>query len=79
MTETKIPQTDSIEELAQFWQAHDLTDFEDELEEVTEAVFAREYEHLWNEQIERDVSVGRLDVLLEQVDEEYDAGLSKPL
>jgi hypothetical protein len=32
----KIPQTDSIEELARFWDAHDLTDFEDELEEVTE-------------------------------------------
>ena len=39
MTHTKIPQTDSIEELAQFWNTHDLTDFEDELEEVSEPVF----------------------------------------
>ena len=36
-----LPQTDSIQELAQFWDAHDVTDFEDELEEVTEPVFER--------------------------------------
>lgn len=35
----EIPETDSIEELAQFWDLHDLTDFEDELEEVHEPVF----------------------------------------
>ena len=39
MNTTKIPQTDSIAELAQFWDTHDLTDFEQELEEVTEPVF----------------------------------------
>ena len=39
MTHTKIPQTDSIEELAQFWDTHDSTNFEDELEEVSEPVF----------------------------------------
>lgn len=38
----KIPQTDSIQELAQFWDTHNLTDFEDQLEEVTEPVFVRE-------------------------------------
>jgi len=37
-----LPQTDSIQELAQFWDTHDLTDFEDELEEVTEPVFERQ-------------------------------------
>ena len=37
----KIPTTDSIQELAAFWQQHDLTDFEDELEEVAEPVFRR--------------------------------------
>jgi predicted DNA binding CopG/RHH family protein len=42
MTPSKIPQTDSIEELARFWDRHDLTDFESELEEVPEAVFERE-------------------------------------
>ena len=41
MNSPKIPQTDSIEELARFWDTHDLTDFEDELEEVTEPVFER--------------------------------------
>jgi len=35
----KIPQIDSIEELARFWDTHDITDFEDELEEVEEPVF----------------------------------------
>ena len=39
MNHTKIPQTDSIQELADFWDTHDLTDFEDELEEVNESVF----------------------------------------
>ena len=39
MKKTKLPQTDSIQELARFWETHDLTDFEDELEEVTEPVF----------------------------------------
>jgi len=42
MSTKKIPQTDSIQELAEFWDAHDLTDFEDKLEEVTEPVFERE-------------------------------------
>ena len=37
----KIPQTDSIQALAQFWDRHDLTDFEGEFEEVTEPVFER--------------------------------------
>ncbi len=37
-----IPQTDSIQELARFWDTNDVTDFEDELDEVTEPVFERE-------------------------------------
>ena len=37
----KIPATDSIHQLAEFWQHHDVTDFDDELEEVSEAVFQR--------------------------------------
>jgi len=36
----KLPQTDSIQQLARFWDTHDLTDFEHEMEEVTEPVFA---------------------------------------
>lgn len=35
----QIPQTDSIEELARFWDTHDLTDFEAQLEEVTVPIF----------------------------------------
>ncbi|MEZ4836964.1 MAG: CopG family antitoxin [Caldilineaceae bacterium] len=41
MEKTRLPTTDSIEELARFWQEHDITDFEDELEEVTEPVLRR--------------------------------------
>lgn len=36
-----IATTDSTQELAQFWDTHDVTDFEYELEEVTEQVFER--------------------------------------
>ena len=41
MSGRKIPETDSIEELARFWDTHGITDFEDELEEVNESVFER--------------------------------------
>jgi hypothetical protein len=41
MTKSILPKTDSIDELARFWARHDLTDFESELEEVTEPVFVR--------------------------------------
>ena len=37
-----LPQRDSVQELAQFWDTHDLTEFADELEEVLEPVFERE-------------------------------------
>ena len=36
-----VPETDSIKELACFWDTHDLTSFEDQLEEVEEPVFKR--------------------------------------
>lgn len=36
---SRIPDTDSIAELARFWDSHDVTDFDDHLEEVAEAVF----------------------------------------
>ena len=39
MNEKNIPKTDSIQELAHFWDTYDLTDFEDELEEVDEPIF----------------------------------------
>jgi protein tyrosine phosphatase (PTP) superfamily phosphohydrolase (DUF442 family) len=41
MRKSKLPKTDSIQKLAKFWDKHDLTDFEDELEEVAQPVFAR--------------------------------------
>jgi len=39
MSTKRLPKTDSIEELAEFWDKHDLTDFENELEEVQGSVF----------------------------------------
>lgn len=47
MNKLKIPETDSIAELARFWDTHDLTDFEDQLEEVTEPVFQRKTTTIW--------------------------------
>ena len=41
MNSQPIPTTDSIEELAQFWDKHDLTEFEDQLEIVTESIFEK--------------------------------------
>jgi hypothetical protein len=35
----RLPDTDSVEELAAFWDHHDLTDFENCLEEAPEPVF----------------------------------------
>lgn len=42
MSRPQTPQTDSIRELAHFWDTHDLTDIENELQEVNEPVFERE-------------------------------------
>ena len=42
MRTRRLPQTDSIQELARFWDTHDLTDFEDQLEEVAEPAFERQ-------------------------------------
>jgi len=44
MRRKQIPQSDSIQELAAFWDAHDLTEFEDQLEVVGDAVFERQSE-----------------------------------
>ena len=41
LKKTRLPKTDSIKKLAEFWDSHDLTDFEEELEEVDEPVFVR--------------------------------------
>ena len=41
MRKQKLPNTDSVETLAKFWDTHDLTDFEEGLEEVGEPVFVR--------------------------------------
>ena len=40
---SRIPEFRSIEEEAEFWETHDLTEFEDEWEEVTDVEFVRAY------------------------------------
>lgn len=42
MKKAELPNTDSIRKLAEFWDTHDLTDFEGELDEVAEPVFVRD-------------------------------------
>ena len=42
MKNSKIPRADSIDELARFWDTHDLTDFDDQLEDVGEPVFEKD-------------------------------------
>jgi CopG antitoxin of type II toxin-antitoxin system len=37
----RLPDTDSVKELAEFWDAHQVTDFAHELKEVSEPVFVR--------------------------------------
>ena len=34
---------------------------------------------MWDKQIEKDLKTGRLDALLAEVDQEYEAGLGQPL
>jgi hypothetical protein len=36
-----LPKANSIQKLAEFWDNHDLTDFEEQLEMVVEPVFVR--------------------------------------
>jgi predicted DNA binding CopG/RHH family protein len=54
MKNSKIPHTDSIEELAKFWDTHDLTDFEDQLDEISEPVFERESEEAFTIRLQRE-------------------------
>jgi len=42
MSNDEMPDGISIEELAEFWNTHDATDYWDEFEEVIEPVFASE-------------------------------------
>jgi hypothetical protein len=50
-------------------------------EELAELVSWLEDHHaqVWDKRIEEDLEAGRLDALLAEVDQEYEAGLSQPL
>ena len=54
-----LPQTDSIQELAQFWDTHDLTEFAGELEEVIEPVFELVEIHLSPKEAEKVEGIAR--------------------
>ena len=41
--------------------------------------FEEYYAQVWDRQIEEDANSGRLDKLISEANDEYDAGLSKPL
>jgi DNA-binding PadR family transcriptional regulator len=41
--------------------------------------FDEYYADVWDKQIEKDAKAGRLDKLISEADEEYEAGSSKPL
>ena len=51
------------------------------IEDLTELMEWLENYHaqLWDQQIGEDLDAGRLDTLLDEVDREYEAGLSQPL
>ncbi len=42
MRRAKLPEADSVQKLAEFWQKHDLSDFEEDLEMVNAPVFVRD-------------------------------------
>ena len=41
--------------------------------------FQHHYAEVWDRQIEKDLEAGRLDELLSKVEQEYSAGLARPL
>ena len=41
--------------------------------------FQHHYAEVWDRQIEEDLEAGRLDALLSKVEQEYSAGLARPL
>lgn len=63
-----------------------ITELEQAVTQLSEAELARfrawfdeYYAQVWDKQIEADAKAGRLDRLIAEAKDEYDAGLSKPL
>jgi len=50
---SKIPNFKSDEEVAEFWDTHSLTDFEDELEEAKDVVFVRPHRQVVSIRLDR--------------------------
>ena len=83
MKSEKMPQTDSIQELARFWDTHDLADYDDQLLEIPGPVFegetvipihlpSREAQAL--RQIAKDKGIGEEHVIREWVLERISEG-----
>ena len=58
MNHKNMLQTDSIQELALFWDTNDVTDLDDELEEVDEPVFERQTVFARYPQVEKAILYG---------------------
>ena len=58
MNHKNMLQTDSIQELALFWDTNDVTNFDDELEEVDEPVFERQTVFARYPQVEKAILYG---------------------
>lgn len=83
MKTDKIPDSDSIKELAQFWDSHDITEYIDEVEEVAEPVFEHGKDMLVHldkdeaitvEKVARKKGITELDLLREWIREKIRVG-----
>ena len=68
--QSKIPEFKSIREEAEFWDAHDTTEFLDEFEEVDDVVFVRPETQVVSLRLERDL-VNRLKAYAQEVGVPY--------
>ncbi len=68
--QSKIPKFKSIREEAEFWDAHDTTEFLDEFEEVDDVVFVRPETQVVSLRLERDL-VDRLKAYAQKVGVPY--------
>ncbi len=65
-TGSKIPEFESIQEEAEFWDTHDTTEFLDEFEEAKDVVFVRPEKQVVSIRLERDF-VNRLKAYAQEI------------
>ncbi|HID11380.1 MAG TPA: hypothetical protein EYP17_08790 [Candidatus Latescibacteria bacterium] len=69
-SKTEIPEFESIQEEAEFWDTHDTTEFLDEFEETDEVVFVRPEKQVVSLRLERDF-VDRLKAYAQEIGVPY--------